>query len=158
MPSPRARANRTAPPRAAAIATHDLADRLHSTAIHLLRRVRREDDASGLSAPRLSALSVLVFGGPRTLGELAAAEQVRPPTMSRIVDALERQRLVARESDPSDARRTRIRATRAGEAILARGRARRVDVLAAAMEALPARDRAMLARAVDVLARVVAAM
>jgi DNA-binding MarR family transcriptional regulator len=140
------------------VATHDLADRLHSTAIHLLRRVRREDDASGLSAPRLSALSVLVFGGPRTLGELAAAEQVRPPTMSRIVDALERQRLVARESDPGDARRTRLRATRAGEAILARGRARRVDVLATAMEALPSRDRATLARAVDVLARVVRAM
>lgn len=159
MPTPRARAPRSAHPRATdPIPTHDLADRLHTAAIHLLRRVRREDDASGLSAPRLSALSVLVFGGPRTLGELAAAEQVRPPTMSRIVDALEGQRLVARERDDRDARRTRLHATRAGEAMLARGRARRVDALASAMDALSARDRTTLARAVDVLARVVATM
>ena len=57
-----------------------IADRLHSAAIHLLRRLRREDATTGLSAPRLSALSVIVFGGPLTLGELANAEQVRPPT------------------------------------------------------------------------------
>ena len=67
-----------------------VADRLHSAAIHLLRRLRREDDASGQSAPRLSALSVLVFGGPQTIGALAAAEQVRVPTMSRVVAALGR--------------------------------------------------------------------
>jgi hypothetical protein len=66
-----------------------VADRVHSAAIHLLRRLRREDDRWGLSAPRLSALSVLVFGGRAlTLGELAAAEQVRPPTMTRLVSAL----------------------------------------------------------------------
>src|SRR3954463_14052103 len=63
----------------------ELADRLHSTAIHLLRRVRKQDVAIGQGPARLSALSVLVFGGPKTLGELAAAEQVKPPTMSRIV-------------------------------------------------------------------------
>src|SRR5919199_1876113 len=79
-----------------------VADRLHSAAIHLLRRLRKVDEASGLSAPRLSALSVLVFAGPRTLGELAAAEQVRPPTMTRLVRALERSGLVTREHDPDD--------------------------------------------------------
>src|SRR6476661_10655355 len=78
--------------------------RLHSAAIHLLRRLRREDDASGLSAPRLSALSVVVFGGPLTLGALAAAEQVRPPTMTRIVSALEAAGLVQREPGPRDGR------------------------------------------------------
>ena len=62
-----------------------VADRLHSAAIHLLRRVRQQDVATGEGPARLSALSVLVFGGPKTLGELAAAEQVKPPTMSRIV-------------------------------------------------------------------------
>ena len=62
-----------------------VADRLHSAAIHLLRRVRKQDVATGEGPARLSALSVLVFGGPKTLGELAAAEQVKPPTMSRIV-------------------------------------------------------------------------
>src|SRR5215472_14325726 len=79
--------------------THDLADRLHSAAIHLLRRLRREDDASGLPAPQLSALSVIVFAGPVTLGELAAAEQVRPPTITRLVDKLEAAGLAERASD-----------------------------------------------------------
>ena len=50
---------------------HEAADKLHSASIHVLRRVAREDSASGLSAARLSALSVLVFGGPRTLGEIS---------------------------------------------------------------------------------------
>jgi len=65
-----------------------VADQLHSASIHLLRKLRREDAASGLNAARLSALSVIVFAGPITPGDLAAAEQVRPPTMTRIVDAL----------------------------------------------------------------------
>ena len=68
--------------------TRDVAARLHSASIRLLRTLRREDDGSGLSAPRLSALSVIVFAGPLSLAELAAAEQVTPPTMSRIVEAL----------------------------------------------------------------------
>src|SRR5512132_4206945 len=73
------------------------ADLLHSAATHLLRRPRREDAATALSAPRFSALSVIVFGGPLTLGELAGAEQVRPPTMTRLVSALEEAGLVAGE-------------------------------------------------------------
>src|SRR5207248_940098 len=80
------------------------ADRLHSAAIHLLRHVRKQDAASGLTAPRLSALSVVVFAGPLTLTALAAAEQVRPPTMSRIVAALESAGLVAREPSSRDQR------------------------------------------------------
>src|SRR5580700_2207868 len=66
-----------------------IADLVHGAAIRLLRFVRREDVAANLSAPQLSALSVLVFGGPQTMGALAMAEQVRPPTMSRLVDDLE---------------------------------------------------------------------
>jgi hypothetical protein len=88
MASPRARRNKSERESAQDDAERT-ADRLHSAAIHLLRRLRREDAKSGLSAPRLSALSVLVFGGPLTLGELANAEQVRPPTMTRLVTALE---------------------------------------------------------------------
>lgn len=132
-----------------------LADRLHSAAIHLLRRLRREDDAAGLSAPRLSALSVVVFGGPRTLGELAAAEQVRPPTMSRIVSALERERLVVRERDAADGRIVRVRATPHGERHLHAGRARRVAALAERLAALDDDERVLLQRATDVLERVV---
>src|SRR5919202_2354129 len=87
------------------------ADRLHSAAIHLLRRLRKQDDASGLTAPRLSALSVVVFGGPLSLGALAAAEQVRPPTMTRIVSALERAGLVERSPHPTDGRQVLLTAT-----------------------------------------------
>src|ERR1700726_4194107 len=77
-----------------------IADRLHSAAIHLLRRVRKQDVATGEGPARLSALSVLVLGGPKTLGELAAAELVRPPTMSRMVAGLAHSRLVAITKDP----------------------------------------------------------
>src|SRR5947207_5638448 len=82
------------------------ADKLHSAAIHLLRRLRVRDRESGVGPAQLSALSVLVFGGPRSLGELADAEQVRPPTMSRIVSGLERAGLVKREAT-EDGRRDR---------------------------------------------------
>src|ERR1700750_3148546 len=92
----------------------ELADRLHSAAIHLLRRLRREDDASGLPAPQLSALSVIVFGGPITLGRLAAAEQVRPPTITKLVAVLQAEGLVEREPDPVDGRVTRVKATARG--------------------------------------------
>ena len=96
----------------ASLRNEHLADRLHSAAIHLLRRLRREDDAGGLTAPRLSALSVIVFGGgPVTLGQLAAAEQVRPPTMTRLVNGLETEGLVVRQADPADGRVTYIKAT-----------------------------------------------
>lgn len=133
-----------------------IADRLHSAAIHLLRRLRREDTKSGLSAPRLSALSVIVFGGPVTLGELANAEQVRPPTMTRLVSALEAQGLVSREADPEDGRLTRIRATPKGRALLFRGRARRVAALAAEVRGLGAGERAELDRALTILDGVIA--
>ena len=136
-----------APPRARP-REQQLADSLHSAAIHLLRWLRREDTATGLSAPRLSALSVIVFGsGPVSLGQLAAAEQVRPPTMTRLVNGLEADGLISRESDPSDARVTRIRATAKGRALLHAGRSRRVAALARPLAALSAADQAVLAPA-----------
>src|SRR5579871_1296134 len=84
-----------------------IADRLHSASIHLLRRLRANDRASGIGPAQISALAVLVFGGPRSLGELAEAEQVRPPTMSRIVVGLERAGLVRRR-ETEDRRRVRL--------------------------------------------------
>ena len=131
----------------------EAADRLHSLAIGLLRRLRREDDAAGLSAPRLSALSVVVFGGPLTIGALAAAEQVRPPTMTRLVAALERDGLLRREVDPADGRVVRLRATPRGERLLAEGRARRVGTLARALERLTSDEAAALDVAVAALER-----
>lgn len=138
-------------PSAARPSTIDLADRLHSAALHLLRRLRREDDASGLPAPQLSALSVIVFGGPITLGDLARAEQVRPPTISKLIVLLEAQGLVERISDASDRRVTRVTATARGTKLLHDGRQRRVAALVASLSALRASDRALLARALPVL-------
>ena len=135
--------------------TDELADRWHSLAIHLLRRLRREDVKAGLTGPRLSALSVIVFGGPITLGELAAAEQVRPPTMTRLVRALERAQLVRREKDPADGRIARLRATPKGESLLHEGRTRRVRRLAEPLDELTAAERTTLHDAAEILARVV---
>ncbi|HKT08177.1 MAG TPA: MarR family transcriptional regulator [Gemmatimonadaceae bacterium] len=128
-----------------------VADRIHSAAIHILRRVRREDPGMGLSGPRASALSVVVFGGPVTLGALAAAEQVRPPTMTHLVRALERMGLVTRVPDPDDGRIVRIAATRRGKALLEAGRARRVNALSRQLRTLPKRDLAVLAHAAELL-------
>jgi DNA-binding MarR family transcriptional regulator len=128
-----------------------VADRLHSAAIHLLRRVRKQDVATGEGPARLSALSVLVFGGPKTLGELAAAEQVKPPTMSRIVAGLARSRLIAITTDPHDARRMRIRATAKGERLLQKGRQLRIAYLASHLQELPPEELAKVGEAVEIL-------
>jgi DNA-binding MarR family transcriptional regulator len=128
-----------------------IADRLHTAAIHLLRRVRKQDVATGEGPARLSALSVLVFGGPKTLGELAAAEQVKPPTMSRIVAGLARNRLIEITADPRDARRMRIRATAKGTRLLHKGRQLRIEYLASHLEALAPEELAKLGEAVAIL-------
>lgn len=128
-----------------------IADQLHSAAIHLLRRLRTEDDATGLSAPRLSALSVIVFAGPITMGALATAEQVRPPTISRLVKELERDGLVTRVKDRSDDRVQLARATAKGKRLLQEGRRRRVARLAEDLARLSGRDRATLKRAAALL-------
>lgn len=143
MPTPRRQA-----------AAERTADRLHSAAIHLLRRLRTEDDASGLSAPRLSALSVIVFGGPLTLGDLARREQVRPPTITRVVRDLEALGLVRVGADRADARVKRVAATPRGVRLLDQGRRRRVTALAQAVAALPSADRRALDRAIPLLDQV----
>lgn len=127
------------------------ADRLHSVAIHLLRGLRRVDRETGLSGPRLSALSVIVFRAPITLTDLAAAEQVRVPTMSRLVRTLEAAGLVTRRADPADARAVLFRPTPKGKRLLQAGRVRRVESLDAALGRLPRRDRELIGRALDVL-------
>jgi DNA-binding MarR family transcriptional regulator len=132
----------------------DVAARLHSGAIRLLRSLRREDDGSGLSAPRLSALSVVVFAGPMSLAGLAAAEQVKPPTMSRIVDALVERGLVTRIAKPGDRRSVEIAATPEGIQLLDAGRERRVRALVARLRALADSERRALARGVEILERV----
>lgn len=135
-------------------AAKDTATRLHSAAIRLLRLLRREDDEGGLSAPRLSALSVIVHAGPLSLAELAAAEQVRPPTMSRLVEALVAAGLVTRETAPGDRRSVRIAATEEGRRLLEAGRDRRVAALAERLDLLADSERRALARGVELIERI----
>lgn len=132
----------------------DAADRIHSAAIHLLRRVAEVDGEMGISPARASALSVLVFGGPRTLSELARAERVTPATMSRLVAALEAEGLVRRAPHEHDARAVRLHATAKGTRILQRGRSRRTELLDSLFAGLTARERELVRQAAEIVDRV----
>lgn len=131
-----------------------MADRLHSAAIHLLRRVRTVDVEMGLTAERASLLSVLVFGGPRTASQLAAAEQVTPPAITRIVTALEEEGLARREPVAGDRRLVRVRATARGARVMRAGRRRRVEALSSLFAGVSDSELRTLDRAADILARV----
>lgn len=130
----------------------DTASRIHSAAIRLLRYVRQEDARGGLPAAQLSALSVLVFAGPQSLSALAAAEQVKPPTMSQLVSEMERRGLVARTS--VDRRSIRIAATEKGRRVMEAGRKRRLARLAAGLSRLPAEKLVVLRQAADAIVEV----
>ena len=131
-----------------------VADRLHSAALHLLRRLRTEDDALGVSPPRLSALSVVVFAGPIGIGALATAEGVAAPTMTRLVDGLERDGLVRRRPDPADARGVLVEPTATGKRILTKGRRQRVRTLAEGLAGLTSEELADIRRGADLIERV----
>jgi DNA-binding MarR family transcriptional regulator len=107
----------------------EAADRLHSAAIHLLRRVAREDQKAGTSPARLSALSVLVFAGPQTMSRLASMERVKVPTMSRLVSAMEDEGLVRRAVNGADGRSVVLHATAKGRRVLERARELRLSLL-----------------------------
>jgi len=129
----------------------EVADRLHSAAIHLLRFARQQDVLSREGPARLSALSVLVFGGPMTLGQLAAAEQVKPPTMSRIVAGLKRSGLAKIDSDAHDARRIRVSVTAKGERLLQEARRRRILVLTEVLTGLNEAELSVLREAARII-------
>lgn len=135
-----------------------VASALNSGAIHLLRSLAAVDRQSGLPRARLSALSVLVFGGSRTLGELAAAEGVAGPTMTRIVDGLIAEHLAERRPHPTDGRAVLIAATTAGEALMRTAQRRRIDVLVTAVSGLPPDQRPILAAAGPLLDELAAAV
>ena len=129
----------------------EIATALNSAAIHLLRRMRPIDRESGITDARLSALSVLVFGGPHTLGRLARIEGVASPTMSRIVDGLEALGLAERRAHPDNARMTTVHATDLGNRTMHDAARRRQEAIAAALDALPQRDRAAIVAAAKAL-------
>jgi DNA-binding MarR family transcriptional regulator len=152
--SPTLEAVASAKPSPPALTATDVADQLHSAAIHLLRRLRVRDRECGIGPSQLSALSVLVFGGPRSLGELADAEQVRPPTMSRIVAGLQRSRLVRRHPT-EDGRRVRLEATPKGVTLMWEGRQRRVESLSKAVAELPENNQQQLREAITLLQQII---
>jgi len=133
----------------------EVADRLHSAAIHLLRYARKQDVLSHEGPARLSALSVLVFGGPMTLGQLASAEQVKPPTMSRIVAGLKRSGLARIDADARDARRIRVSVTPKGERLLQQARERRIRLLAEVLGELGGQESEVLREAAEIIERAV---
>ena len=128
-----------------------LAQLLHSSAIRLLRSLRQTDGPSGLTASRMSALSVIVFSGQITLGDLAAAEQVRPPTMTRIVNALAERQFVVKIPDRRDGRMTRIAATIKGKRELLKGRAHRVKLLAEGIQSLTHAEQKKISAAIGAI-------
>jgi DNA-binding MarR family transcriptional regulator len=129
----------------------EVADRLHSAAIHLLRTAAKTDTQSGQGPARLSALSVLVFGGPKTLGQLAAAERVKPPTMSRIVAGLRQSGLAKIQNDGSDARKIVISVTAKGERLLQEARKKRIQALVENLKNLKDADLEILRKASELI-------
>lgn len=133
-------------------ARHQTANALHSVALRLLRRARTADVRMDLDGPRASALSVLVFSGPLPIGRLAAVEQVSAPAITKTVSALEADGLVDRVRSDTDRRVVVVLATPKGRALLERGRAARVRVIAALLDDLAERDRQTLDRAAQIVA------
>lgn len=131
-----------------------VADRLHSAAIHLLRRLRVRDTESGIGPAQMSALSVLVFAGPRSLKELAAAEQVKPPTMSRIVAALVEASLVRARAVGEDRRKLRLEPTAKGIAVMQEGRRRRIESLANSLCAKSPHELNLLSEAAELIDKI----
>ena len=140
--------NATGPP--TKLRERELADRLHSAAIHLLRRARRGDPLTGATPAQLSALSVLM-SGPQTLGELAAAEQVRAPTISRLAAEMERIGLIRRREDANDARVVHVEMTAKGRRVLGKGRDLRIADIEGRVRRLDPSEIATLDSAVGII-------
>jgi DNA-binding MarR family transcriptional regulator len=134
--------------------TRDLAALLNTTVVHLHRLLRRLDRDSGLTVSQASALALLVSAGPHTLTALAGYELVTPPTMTRIVGALESRGFVDRTRAAGDGRQVQIAATPAGRALIREVFSARLNNLARRLELLSPVDRARLEDALELLAAV----
>ena len=128
----------------------ELAARLRLAVTRLSRRLRHQGE-TGISASQLSALATVDRCGPMTLGDLAAAEQVQPPSMTRIVARLEEAGLVARQVCQEDRRVARVRVTGTGRELLQRSRTRKDAYLARRLRTLDDADRTVMAEVVGIL-------
>jgi len=117
-----------------------------------LRQVR--DYSLDLQTNQLSAMAVLLNDGDMLMGELASAEKVQPPSMTRIVNGLEQRGFVARRPDPRDGRQCLVTLTPAGREVLLANRRRRDEWLTVRIAELDPGERDMLRQAVAILAKV----
>jgi DNA-binding MarR family transcriptional regulator len=116
-----------------------------------LARLLRQQDQHGLGPTLAAALATISREGPLTLGELAAHEQVAPPTITKVIAKLEERGLVERHTDSADRRVSRVKITSAGRRQLEEARTRRTAWLYTALRDLPAEDQARLGEAAEVL-------
>ena len=130
-----------------------VASALRLAVMRLARRLRGERSDSSLSISQIAALSTLERSGPLTPRELAAAERVQPPSMTRIASSLEAAGLVTRTDHPSDGRQVLLAASPTGVALVREDRRRRDAWLAQRLHGLPADDLEVLRRAAVVLER-----
>jgi DNA-binding MarR family transcriptional regulator len=133
----------------------ELASRLRLAVARLSRRIRQETAIAGdaLTSSGQAALATIERRGPITLGELAAVEQVQPPTMTRIVARLEEYGYATRVVDAADRRVARAAITDAGRELLATSRTRKDAFLAVRVARFSDAERALLARAIPLLER-----
>jgi DNA-binding MarR family transcriptional regulator len=133
----------------------DLARRLNSATVHLMRALRQDRPSAGIAAEHSSALGAVVFGGPISIGALARSERVGAPAMTKTVGILEAAGLVTRERDPADARIVRVKATRKARALVLRGREQRVVRIGKALEAFSPAETTRLNAAIGTFERLV---
>lgn len=128
-----------------------VAQRLTTITLHLLRRLAREEQVTGIRPARLSALATLATDGPTTLGGLARRERVTPPSMTRLVHALEADGLVERVPSATDGRQVGVRITPAGERMLAERGEARAEAVAGWLRPLDGRELRIVDMAVTLL-------
>jgi DNA-binding MarR family transcriptional regulator len=129
-----------------------LAARLRLAVTRLARRLRQEAEA-GVTPSMLSALSSAERKGSLTMRDLCHAEQVQPPTMTRIVAALVEAGLVVREQDPADGRVAWVTVTTEGRRLLERSRRRKEAYLAKSLRSLEPEELRTLEAAAEILER-----
>ena len=116
---------------------NDFALRLNSSVTHLIRRIRRIDEAQGVGRARLSALAVLHFGGSRSMTELAHTELVTPTTMHHIVKGLLQDKLIRKVPDKQDKRRQILNLTAKGRRVIVKAQLARVAFLNKLLDGQP---------------------
>lgn len=142
----------TAPTAPTAVGSAELASRLRVAGWRFARRMRRESDP-GITPTLHAALGTIDLHGPMTIGQLTTHEHVRKPTMTRTVQALEAQGLVARTSDPLDGRVSWLQVTPEGKKLLQRARRRTDEFLARRLHGLRPEERELLSEAAGLLER-----